>query len=165
MTMKKNIFIAINLLILVFSLSAKDIDMTGVEVESYDNVNFPPFLLDMRRSEIVTFGSYPFTMMTVSAGYSLFKYFSNGMDSKYTPNPFMKASSANLTDAETKGIILGAAGLSIGIGIIDFFLNQIAIASEKQEKEARLGENGLDPDITIIPVYKTKSETDTTQKE
>ena len=159
MKLKKSFFIVLYCLFLVMSLSAAEIDMTGIEVESYDNVNFPQFLLDMRRSEIVTFGSYPFTTMAVGAGYSLFRYFSSGMDSKYTPNPFIKASSANLTDAETKGIILGAAGLSIGIGIIDFFLNQIAVAKEQQEKEAKLGENGLDPDITIIPVYKNKIET------
>lgn len=163
--MKKGIFAVLFIFILAFSLSAVEIDMTGVEVESYDNVEFPQFLLDMRRTEIVTIGSYPFTSLLVGAGFSMYKYFSSGMDSKYTPNPFMKTSSANLTNAETTGIILGAAGLSLGIGIIDFFLNQIALATEMQKKEASLGENGLDPDITIIPVYKTKTETDSPPKE
>ena len=88
--MKKSIFIVLFIFVLIFSLSAVEIDMTGVEVEPYDNVNFPQFLLDMRRAEIVTFGSYPFTSMAVGAGFSLFKYFSSGMDSKYTPNPFIK---------------------------------------------------------------------------
>ena len=163
--MKKSIFVVLFIFVIIFSLSAVEIDMTGIEVEPYDKVEFPQFLLDMRRAEIVTFGSYPFTTMAVGAGFSLFKYFSSGMDSKYTPNPFIKTSSANLTDAETRGIILGAAGLSLGIGIIDFFLNQIALSTEKQKKEAMLGENGLDPDITIIPVYKNKTETDAPPKE
>ncbi len=163
--MKKTIFILLNIMVVIFSLSAVEIDMTGIEVEPYDNVNFPQFLLDMRRSEIVTFGSFPFTTMAVGAGYSFYKYFANGMDSKYTPNPFIKTSSANLSDAETRGLILGAAGLSLGIGILDYFLNQIALATEKQEKEAKLGENGLDPDIKIIPVYKTIPEADAPPKD
>jgi len=163
--MKKKIFFVLSIVFMCFSLSANEIDMTGIEVESYDSVNFSPFLKDMRRSEIITLGSYPFTTMAVGAGYSIYKYFSNGMDSKYTPNPFIKTSSANLTDAETKGLILGAAGLSLGIGIIDFFLNQIALAKEQQEKEALLGKDGLDPDIKIIPVYKNKADKDIQAKE
>ena len=48
--MKKTIFILLNIMVVIFSLSAVEIDMTGIEVEPYDNVNFPQFLLDMRRS-------------------------------------------------------------------------------------------------------------------
>lgn len=156
--MKRVFFVFFILTLFPFMIYAQEIDMTDVEVEPYDTVQFPPFLLEMRRSEIITLGSYPFTSMAVGVGYSFFKYFSNGMDPKYRPISFMKTSSANFTDEETRGIILGAAGLSLGIGIIDFFLNQIIISKERQEKAERFGENGLDPDITIIPVYKDKKE-------
>lgn len=156
--MKKLPLIFFILIFSAFSVIAQQIDMTNIEVEPYSPDEFSPELKELRRSEIITFGAYPFATMAVGAGYSLYRYFANGMDSKYAVNPLRKASSANLSDPETKGIILGAAGLSLGIGIVDFFLNRAMLAKEELEKNKSLGKDELDEDIKIIPVYKNKTE-------
>ena len=156
--MKKLLLIPFILIFSIVSIFAQQLDLSNIEIEPYDPEEFPPELRELRRSEIITFGSYPFATMFVGAGYSFYKYFANGMDPKYAVNPLRKASSANLSDMETKGIILGAAGLSLGIGIVDFFLNRIMLAKEEQARNENLGTDGLDEDIKIIPVYKNKAE-------
>ena len=44
------------------------------EPEPYTPAEFSQATLNLRRGEIVTFGSLPFTMMWAGAGYSVFRY-------------------------------------------------------------------------------------------
>ncbi|MBO4732459.1 MAG: hypothetical protein J5597_06625 [Spirochaetaceae bacterium] len=124
------------------------------DAEPYQYEEFPEWAHQLRRSEIITVGSYPFTMMSVGFGYSLYRYFANDMSSSYSPNPFVNANSKNYTADEQKKMIKYAAGMSLGIGLLDFIINQSIRSEEK--KQAKQKEEDWDPDIEIIPVKKTE---------
>lgn len=93
--------------------------------EPYTKDEFPVFLKDLRRAEIVTLGSMPFITFSVSLGWSFGRYAYNGFDSNYFVNPFSKSSTSNFTTDEQIGIILTSLGISVGIGLTDYVYHVI----------------------------------------
>ncbi len=147
----KKLFFCLSCFIVLSSLIfAQKIEVEGAEPYQYEE--FPEWAHQLRRSEIITVGSYPFTVMAVGFGYSFYRYFANNMDNKYSPNPFMNANNKNYSAEEQKKMIKYAAGMSFGIGLTDFIINQVIISKEK--KQEKLKEEAWDPDIEIIPVKK-----------
>ncbi len=120
--------------------------------EPYTSAEFSQATLNLRRGEIVTFGSLPFTMMWAGTGYSVFRYFNHGMQSEYAPSLINKYSNANFSKKEQNAIIIGAAGVSLLIGVADFIVGQVLQGAEDSSQNAR-NEDFLDPDVTIIPVF------------
>lgn len=149
----KKIFSFCLFLFVSFTVFSQEQDNTP---ESYSKSEFPVFVQDLRRGEIITIGSYPFTLAAVGTGYSLYRYFANDMDSSYMPNPFAKNySNASLSKKEQATVMLTAAGLSIGIGLADFIVTKVVQGIEAKNMDEKDPEE-LDPDITIIPIYKEK---------
>ena len=119
-----------------------------VTIEPYTKDEFPGWLQDLRRAEIVSLGSLPFVTMGVTLGYSLYRYFSHGMDSNYFPNPFAKSSSAaRLTTDEQLGILFTSLGVAAAVGITDFTISSI---QRHQRKKAEIQRNS--EGIEIIPL-------------
>ena len=133
-------------------LFAQKIEVPNAEPYQYEE--FPEWAHQLRRSEIITIGSYPFTVMAVGFGYSFYRYFANNMDNAYTPNPFINANNKNYTTEEQKKMMMYAAGMSLSVGLFDFIINQTIKSEEK--KQAKQKEEAWDPDIEIIPVKKTE---------
>ncbi|MBO5690912.1 MAG: hypothetical protein J6R96_03520 [Spirochaetaceae bacterium] len=97
-----------------------------VTIEPYTKDEFPGWLHDMRRAEIVSLGSLPFVTLGVTLGYSLYRYFSHDMNPDYFPNPFAKSSSAaRLTTDEQLGILFTSLGVAAVVGITDFTISSI----------------------------------------
>lgn len=106
-----------------FPLAAADPTVT---IEPYTKDEFPGWLHDMRRAEIVSLGSLPFVTLGVTLGYSLYRYFSHDMNPDYFPNPFAKSSSAaRLTTDEQLGILFTSLGVAAVVGITDFTISSI----------------------------------------
>ena len=119
-----------------------------VTIEPYTKDEFPGWLQDLRRAEIVSLGSLPFVTLGVTLGYSLYRYFSHGMDSNYFPNPFAKSSSAaRLTTDEQLGILFISLGVAAAVGITDFTISSI---QRHQRKKAEIQRNS--EGIEIIPL-------------
>ena len=81
-----------------------------------------------RRFEIVTFGSFPFTMFFSTIGMDLFRWQrATGMDwsqRQYAPWPIKSAGAVRMTNREQGATIAIAAGLSVGIALADYFVVQ-----------------------------------------
>lgn len=108
-----------------FTLSLGAAEPT-VTIEPYTKDEFPGWLQDLRRAEIVSLGSLPFVTLGVTLGYSLYRYFSHDMNPDYFPNPFAKSSSAaRLTTNEQLGILFTSLGVSAAVGITDFTISSI----------------------------------------
>ena len=108
-----------------FTLSLGAAEPT-VTIEPYTKDEFPGWLQDLRRAEIVSLGSLPFVTLGVTLGYSLFRYFSHDMNPDYFPNPFAKSSSAaRLTTDEQLGILFTSLGVAAAVGITDFTISSI----------------------------------------
>ncbi len=119
-----------------------------ITIEPYTKDEFPGWLQDLRRAEIVSLGSLPFVTLGVTLSYSLYQYFSHGMDSNYFPNPFAKSSStARLTTDEQLGILFTSLGVAAAVGITDFTISSI---QRHQRKKAEIQRNS--EGIEIIPL-------------
>ncbi|MBO5607797.1 MAG: hypothetical protein J5930_07875 [Treponema sp.] len=122
------------LLAAVFTLGISCVyaeDTEKREPEPYTEAEFPHWALTLRRSEIITLGSLPFTTLGVTFGVGLFKYIS-GQTSTF-PNPFDKTSSYSSSDIQ---FIVGLSlGVSLVIGLVDFIIH--LVINHKKQKETR----------------------------
>lgn len=124
--MKNGLFRCIALILCwSFALSLEAAEPT-VTIEPYTKDEFPGWLQDLRRAEIVSLGSLPFVTLSVTLGYSLYRYFSHDMNPDYFPNPFAKSSSAaRLSTDEQLGILFTSLGVAAAVGITDFTITTI----------------------------------------
>ena len=133
-------FLALLLLFAVsFSLFAQT--EPTVKVEGYKKgETTPSWLKNLRRAEIVSLGSLPFTTLSVTLGYSLIKGFGNGF-ADGVPNPLQKDKSGFSTK-EQLGIFFTSIGISLFIGVTDYIVSTIKDKkSEKQQMQAQEEQN------------------------
>jgi len=83
---------------------------------------------DLRRWEIVAFGTFPFTLFAVTFITDMVRWGNaNGMDfsdagRRYAPWPLKSAGAVDMTGEEFKRSILIAAGVSAALAFVDFFI-------------------------------------------
>jgi hypothetical protein len=82
----------------------------------------PLWLKDLRRGEIVAFGSFPLTMFWTSCFMDLYRTASHGWDSRYAPFPFKGAGAIGMTDREVVTMFTIAISSSLAIAIADHFI-------------------------------------------
>lgn len=121
----------INLICVLIACLPVFADDTSTTAEPYTQNEFPQWAYDLRRTEIISFGSLPFVTLGVTLGMGTYKYV-NGEISSF-PNPFNKSSSTYTTDEQIKIIKLSST-ISIGLGITDLVINLI----QRSNKERRL---------------------------
>ena len=104
----------------------------------YTDDEFPQFMKDLRRAEIISFGALPFVTLSSTIVYSGVRYWQHGFDSDYFPNPFAKASASNgYSTGEQAGILLTSAGISVGIGLTDLLISVIRRKAAKKKLERK----------------------------
>jgi hypothetical protein len=118
----KNISIILTIILLFFpSLLMGD---ENVIPEEYEDEEFPEWVRDLRRGEIVTVGIFPFAFLLTTIAYDSYRYASNDFDSLYTPGPFNPIKPP-LSNEETAGVLLTALGISVFFASVDFILGKI----------------------------------------
>jgi hypothetical protein len=81
---------------------------------------FPLWAKDLRRAEIVAFGSFPFTYFFSNFGFDTYRLAIHGGNMRYAPWPFNSAGTIEQTQNE-KLITLGiAAGGAVLVALIDY---------------------------------------------
>ena len=117
----------------------------STSAEPYKKEEFSPVLHDIRRAEIITFGSLPFVTLGVTVAYGAYGYFSGEFSS--FPNPLDKSadSFSSWQQAKIFGVSLG---ISAGLGLIDFGVNIVRRHNRTKKERARL-ENSRQ--IHVIP--------------
>ena len=133
-------------LLIVLSFSTFADDLTISDAVPYDTKMIPQWVKDVRRGEIITLGSWPFTTLLVSLSYSMGMFAIHDWDSSYFRNPF-SSSGEGYTYSEIKGILLTSAAISVGIGVTDLIVNIIKCERAKKKRNAEQLKN-----ITITPV-------------
>ncbi len=101
--------------------------------ENYDKDEFPLWLQDLRRGEIIFFGSIPFTLFFSFEFFDLYRYFTNEMNPAYNPWPFRSYNYVPYTDEEKIGVLIASLSASLSIAIADYFLGKLSLASEKKK--------------------------------
>lgn len=134
-------------LVILFIFSISIVFTQNVTPAPIEEGEIPLWAMELRRFEIVSFGSLPFAMMLSSVGYDSYRYFSHGRDSNYAPWPFKKASSAGYTEKEQKYIFFTALGISLSAALVDQ-----AVRFFVRKKERRLEADRQKGNIIITPV-------------
>ncbi len=102
----------------------------------YGPAEFPDWQKDLRRAEIISFGSLPFVTFAASIYYDVFRYFSNNRDEAYLPWPLKKSEIAvPLSQQEQKNILLASVGISLGVAVFDFSIRQIKRSARNRAEE------------------------------
>lgn len=127
----------------------------ALQIEGYEKgKELPSWAKDLRRAEIVTLGSLPFTTLGVTLAYSLYRYGANDFKPAYIPNPFpLSSTEAKLSTDEQIGIIATAAGISLAVGITDFIVMQVKHSRKKKALEKIREEQG-----TVIRIREGASQ-------
>jgi hypothetical protein len=89
------------------------------EPAPYEEDEFPKWMEDIRRAEIVFAGSLPFTILVSNAGYGIYNLLSSGTDA-YDITSI--TSSAAMTNEEKIQVLAIGGGLSACIAIADFII-------------------------------------------
>jgi hypothetical protein len=119
---KKRFFIFLFMLFFasLFNAWSQATGDAGMTSTQFDMSGFPLWAKDLRRGEIVAFGSFPFMYFFANFGYDTYRWSNHGNDMRYAPWPFNSAGTVGKTKDE-KIITLGiAAGGSILVALIDY---------------------------------------------
>ncbi len=143
-------------IILILCFFSQIFSQTVIEIEPFTEDNIPSWAHDARRMSIVTLGSVPFTTLSATLGYSVFRYIANDFDSDYIPNPFPTSSTAaKINKDEQIGILVAASVLSLAIGITDL----IVVKVKENNKEKELQKEQADR-VIITPLSTEGNETE-----
>jgi hypothetical protein len=105
--------------------------------------NLPQWVKDMRRWDIITFGSFPFSMFTVAFITDLVRWQdANGMDfsdagRRYAPWPLKSAGAVEMTTEEYQRTLILAASLSAAVAFTDLIIVLIKRNKERRRIESR----------------------------
>ncbi|MDR0452088.1 MAG: hypothetical protein LBH15_03515 [Treponema sp.] len=86
---------------------------------------FPQWALDLRRFDIIMFGSFPFTYWFASTGMDLYRSSQHGWDTRYAPWPVKSAGAINMTKDEYKITLACAIGGSILAALVDHIIVRV----------------------------------------
>ncbi|MDR1586233.1 MAG: hypothetical protein LBS57_02120 [Treponema sp.] len=108
---------------------------------AFDTSGFPQWVKDLRRFEIVAFGSFPFAMFAATFATDTKRWADNGMDwseegRRYAPWPLKSAGAENMTNREQEMTMAIAAGISGAVALADFVIVQIKRYSDRKRAES-----------------------------
>jgi hypothetical protein len=127
--------------------SASDPAMKSTQ---FNTTGFPRWAKDLRRGEIIAFGSFPFTYFFSTFGFDLYRMSNNSWDMRYAPWPLKPAGAIEPTKDE-KIMTLGiAAGGAIVIALVDYGITRYK--RNRLERENRSLPEGT-PIIIRKPLY------------
>jgi hypothetical protein len=102
--------------------------------KEYQKEEFPSWMLELRRAEIIAIGAFPFMFLFAGLGYDFYYYFYSGMNKQFAPWPAGPGTSKwtiekNGSEINQKylGIILGSAVLSLTVALLDWILGKVGV--------------------------------------
>jgi hypothetical protein len=115
---------------------------------------FPLWARDLRRGEIIAFGSFPFTMFLSTFVMDSSRYLDHDNDERYAPWPFKPPGAIEMSRKEREQTLAAAAVISATIAVVDFAIIQIKRSRERQ----RIQQQGHGSEIRVTPSIITEDE-------
>jgi hypothetical protein len=106
-----------------------------MSMPAWEEDEFPSFIHDARRFDVITFGIFPFAWFVASLGFDMARYASNGWNRDYAPWPLKSASGAAYSQDDWKILILSAAGVSVAAGIVDQIIYQVKRSNARKAQQ------------------------------
>jgi len=117
--------------------------ITEDEIKAFNTTGFPQWAKDLRRWDIIAFGTFPFSMFFSTFFNDLSRWNrANGMDfsaegRRYAPWPFKSAGAVDLTSQEFGRNILLAIGISAAFAFTDLIIVKIRQNMERRKLESK----------------------------
>jgi hypothetical protein len=115
----------------------------------------PRWVQDLRRGEIVAFGSFPFTMFLSTLTMDSFRYFNNGKNPAYLPWPLKGPGAVEMSREEKERTLLFAAAASVTIALVDFTI--VAVKRHREAVREQMRNRGGEIHITRSPTGDTEA--------
>jgi hypothetical protein len=135
----KTVFLLICLLLPFFSVMAYAEEAKKTEIykepQPYKDEEFPQWLKDLRRAEIIFFGSLPFSLLASLEGYEITRYLIHDSDPIYSPWPFKNPQSPPYTIEESFTVIAGALVISGIIAFTDYLIGKMTYRDEEKLRQ------------------------------
>jgi hypothetical protein len=115
---------------------------TSPPAPSSEAPEFPQWAEDLRRWEIIAFGSFPFTMFAATFAIDTRRWIdANGMDwsdsgRRYAPWPLKSAGAVGMENGEQELTIGIAVGMSLAVAMADMIIVQIKRNKARHRAEA-----------------------------
>ena len=137
-------------------------DFSGILSDEEVKEEFPLWARDLRRAEIVAFGSLPFTLFLSRIGVDTWRWSNNSWDMQYAPWPLKGTSAVDMTSDEARASIAIAFGVSTLIAIADHLIvrhkrTQAEVQAQKRPR-ATLEIEAFDPEDTGTESPKGKGD-------
>ncbi len=151
---KKSVFLFLLFSLLVNTLGFGASTTDSHTPEPYAPDEFPSWLKDLRRAEIITLGAMPFITFNVTLGF----WAINGFDDAHSPfDGTTESGITKYTNSQTVGILLTSLGISAGIGISDFLVHLLKTQNITNKNKKKMGNINIesvtdDPDAVKIPL-------------
>jgi len=102
----------------------------ALEPVEYTNKEFPGWVHDVRRAEIIFIGSIPLTFFLVTEIFDTYRFMNNGLttdtwDTRYAPWPLGSTDKIAYDDEEKAGILLSALAVSLITAGADYIIGRI----------------------------------------
>ncbi|MCA1949077.1 MAG: hypothetical protein LDL24_00765 [Treponema sp.] len=112
----------------------------------YQKDEFPAWLLDLRRAEIVAFGSLPFMVFFTTFAVDSYRFYTHNWDRLYAPWPLKAPGAIEMDETQRIASFSVAVGLSVAAALVDYILVQ-----NKRSRQKESAPPILQPDIRIEP--------------
>jgi hypothetical protein len=127
--------------------------------DTQSSSEFPLWARDLRRGEIIAFGSFPFAVFVSTFTVDSIRYFQHNRDNDYLPWPFKGPGAIEMSREERQKTLLIAAAASVAIAAIDFTIVQVKRNRERDRIE-RQAVSGGTVGITRSPLPEEEPEED-----
>ena len=119
----KGVFPAVVACLLLFSVVGASAEEEHVPAP-YAPEEFPAWANDLRRAEIVFFGSLPFSLFFTFEAYDIGKFAVSGFDALLSPWPLRSGAEiwAGYSPSEKGWLIASALTVSLGVAVADYLI-------------------------------------------
>jgi hypothetical protein len=90
----------------------------------YTPGEFAPWMQDLWRAEVITVGSFPFTLFFTLEVYDAWRYATNGFNPSYAPWPIGSGAATTYSPQETAWIAVSAVSVSVLIAGVDYLIGR-----------------------------------------
>jgi hypothetical protein len=129
-------------LLLVTAVSLIPAQTSDTNTNFFDLRGYPQWVRDLRRWEIVAFGTIPFAMFTATFGMDMYRWNNaNGMDfgdaeRRYAPWPLKSAGAIAMEYQEIEQTLIIAASLCVTVAFTDLIITLIKRHKAQKRAEA-----------------------------
>jgi hypothetical protein len=99
----------------------------------FDTADFPQWGKDLRRFEIIAFGTFPFSMFTATFAMDFWRASNHNWDGRYRPWPLKTAGAIDMTVREHEIVLMAAGITSLALAMTDLMIVQVKRYKARQK--------------------------------